>query len=368
MNNLLSTSLSEVFGYIGYGLIAILVLLIMITVHEFGHYIVGKIFHFGIDEFSIGFGPKLFSKKKKDGEIFSIRLLPLGGYCAFRGEDEDTSQNKELKNQDTSSYFNNKKPYQRILVLIAGAFMNYLLAILLIMAMFFSFGQNAFKVNQLIEGYSEEYSFQLDDVIIKANNKRVYLTTDIMSAISDKKQGDVVNFVVRRNNQDLIVDIKLKKDTNFENIEDTNTLLESLGIHELATTFVKFGFFKTIGNSFQYSLRLAGTIFTVFHQLFSGKIGIDAMGGTVTTISVTTMAIKNGGLKFLLYIASFIGVNLAVFNLLPIPALDGSRVIFCLIEWIRKKPVNRKIESIVHTIGFTLLILFAILLDVRQCF
>ena len=116
-NSLFLVSFLDVLSFIGYILIAILVLLLMITVHEFGHYIVGKIFKFSITEFSIGFGPKLYQKKKKNGELFSVRLLPLGGYCSFLGEDDD--------NADANA-FNNKKPWQRILVLISGAFMNFI--------------------------------------------------------------------------------------------------------------------------------------------------------------------------------------------------------------------------------------------------
>ena len=114
--NLLS-SLVAIASYTGYVLLALLVLLVMITVHEFGHYITGKIFNFKIDEFAVGFGPKLYSKQKKNGEVFSLRLIPLGGFCAFSGEDQEV--------QDVND-FNNKPAWQRIIVLISGAFMNYL--------------------------------------------------------------------------------------------------------------------------------------------------------------------------------------------------------------------------------------------------
>lgn len=118
---------SDVMKTIGSVLLAILILLAMITVHEFGHYIAGKIFKFKINEFAIGFGPALYKRTKKNGEVFSVRALPLGGYCAFEGEDEENSH---------PDAFNNKKPWQRIIVLFAGAFMNYLLALLLIITSF----------------------------------------------------------------------------------------------------------------------------------------------------------------------------------------------------------------------------------------
>ena len=377
MGNLLLTSFSEVMGYIGYVLLAILVLLIMITVHELGHYIAGKIFGFGIEEFAIGFGPKIFKKKnKKTGELFSVRLLPIGGFCSFKGEDADDTD---------PTAFNNKKPWQRIIVLISGALMNYLLALLIIVIMFFSYGQTmlmTYKVEPIDDPlYTVENSFCDRDIIFKANGKNVYLTTDLMNAISGKKAGESVNFLVRRGGEYKSIDILLRADTDFKNVEQMEKLLSSLGIFMeideesgeiissgLYNTGVKFGFFQTIGKSFEYSIKLAGSIFTVLGQLLTGALGIGSLGGTVTTISVTANAIKVGGIRNLLNVASFIGVNLALFNLLPVPALDGSRVVFTIIEWIRKKPLNRKVGGIIHTVGLVLILCFAVIIDLQQCF
>ena len=185
MDFMLLAPIGEIFSYVGYILLALLILLVMITIHELGHYIVGKIFKFDIEEFAIGFGPKIFSKKKKNGEIFSLRLIPLGGFCAFKGEDEE----------DTSpGAFNNKKPWQRILVLIAGATMNYLLSIVLIITMFFAWGQPALVTYKLdpAPNIAIENCFQERDVIISANGKNVYLSTDLMSAVANRKAGDKV--------------------------------------------------------------------------------------------------------------------------------------------------------------------------------
>ena len=375
MNFLLMASFSEIFGYVLYVLIAVLVLLAMITVHELGHYISGKIFGFGIEEFAIGFGPKLYSKTKKDGEKFSIRLLPLGGFCAFKGEDQEDSD---------PTAFNNKKPWQRLIVLLSGAFMNYVFSLLIITLMFGIYGHSAlvaYKVDKTPSVYGEEYQLKERDVILKANGKNVYMLTDLMTAIADKKAGDEVPFTIIRNRQKTNVTIKLNADTNFKNVEEVEDLCSALGIiytidedtgeildSGLRTTGVKLGFFHTLGRSFEYSFKLAGTVLTVFRQLITGSLGIGSVGGTVTTISVTAEAIKTGGLWSLLNIASFIGVNLAIFNVLPFPALDGSRAVFTVIEWIRKKPVNRRVEGIIHTFGLVFLLAFALLVDLQRCF
>lgn len=374
MNNLLLATFGEIMSYVGYIALAILVLLVMITVHELGHYITGKIFKFKIDEFAIGFGPKLFKRTKKDGEVFSVRLLPLGGFCAFHGEDDDV--------QDADA-FNNKKPWQRIIVLISGALMNYLLSVVLIIVIFSAYGHTAlvtYYVDGPTEQYSTQYSFQEKDVIVKADGKNVYLATDLMNAISGREQGDNVDFTIIRDGKKQNVQVTLRSHTNFYNVEDMERLYQSLGISYeknadgtlfntgLYSTGVKFGFFDTVGRSFEYSFKLAGTIFKILGQLITGTLGLSSMGGTVTTVSVTATAIKAGGFRNLLNIASFIGVNLAVFNLLPFPALDGSRVVFTTIEWIRKKPINRKVEGVIHTVGFVLLLIFAVFVDVQRCF
>ncbi len=359
-------------SYIGYILLAILILLIMITVHEFGHYIAGKIFGFGIDEFAVGFGPKLFSKTRKSGEVFSVRLFPIGGFCAFKGEDKD---------DDDPTAFNNKKPWQRIIVLISGALMNYLLALLIIMLMFGVYGQSAlmtYKISPTTE-IEQEYCLKDRDVLLSANGKSVYLTTDLMDAVGGLDKGDTVKFVVRREGKDVTVPVKMRVDTKFKNVEDIKTLYDALGIYYqtdenseminvgLYSTGVRHGFFKTIGMSFEYSFKLAGTIFTVLGQLITGALGISSLGGTVTTISVTANAIKIGGLRYFLNMTSFIGVNLAVFNLLPIPALDGARVVFTGIEWVRKKPLSRRVEGIIHAVGLVVLLLFSVLVDFQRC-
>ncbi len=356
VNQILSVSSAlETAGYI---ICAILVLLVMITVHELGHYVAGKIFGFGINEFAIGFGPKIFKKTKKNGELVSIRALPLGGFCSFKGEDQD---------DDDPSAFNNKKPWQRIIVLVAGAFMNYLLALILITIMFGCYGKPAYFVSGVADGVTvSEYTLNQNDVILSIDGKNAYMATDIMKSLKGKTAGEEISVKILRDGKTQTLTLTLYSTADFENVEQVSNVLAPLGLKSLSPTNVKLGFFACIGNSFDYSFKVAGTIFTVLGQLLTGKLAITSVGGTVTTVGMTATAIKTGGMYSLLMIASYIGVNLAVFNLLPVPALDGSRVVFTIIEWIRKKPINRKAEAIIHLVGLIVLFGFAILVDILQ--
>lgn len=350
-------------------LLAILILLVMITVHEFGHYVAGRALGFKINEFSIGFGPAIFKRKSsKSGQLFAVRAFPLGGYCAFEGEDEEG---------ESEGAFNKQHPFKRIVVLIAGAGFNYLLAIIIILISTFAFGQMAYRVNavEVTAEYTAEYSLQAGDTIVDIDGRDIYLAADLVSALHGRAEGEVVEVGVMRGGQRATANVMLRADCNFENSADISLAFHALGVgtyeneqgafYDLSTVNCKFGFWESIGRSFMYSFKIAGTIFTVLGELLTGNLSLDAVGGPVTTIKLTS-EIASQGVQNFLEIAAYIGVNLAVFNLLPIPALDGSKVVFCLIEWIFKKPVPRKVEAVIHVIGFALILGFAILVDVLQ--
>lgn len=438
-------------------ILAFLVLLIMITVHEFGHYIVGKAFKFKINEFAIGMGPAIFKRtNKKTGEVFSLRVLPLGGFCAFEGEDE-SSENENA--------FNNKHPLKRIAVLVSGALMNLIVGVLVLMLSVGIYGQLLLKVHDFKEDaqYSE-YSLVENDVILKIENKNIYTSTDVVDALKGKKQGDVIKIYVQNDGAKCDRVVKLRNDVTSNNLTDNVSAFTAIGVGTLeqiveptkiskfssgdyilkfgdgvdyssstrvygidqvidkaktlkagdtlslwvlskgerkqtlisittdlsilsneqilqqigiqkstpqlnySSANVKFGFGETIKRGFIYSINVGGTIFRTLGELLTGKLGLSAMGGPITTITTTSSAIMAGGFNYFLEIMGFIGINLAIFNLLPIPALDGSRVVFCIIEAIRKKPLNRKVEGVIHGVGLLLLLGFCVLVDLLQIF
>ncbi|MBR4942621.1 MAG: site-2 protease family protein [Clostridia bacterium] len=413
INNLLS--FASVMKSIGGVLLAIVILLAMVTVHEFGHYVAGKLLNFKINEFSVGFGPAIWKKRsKKTGELFALRAIPLGGYCAFDGEDElmeeaesktterengeepfdeltgDVNLASEEKDEgmyemngenSEESYpepkgerFNDQAPWKRIIVLIAGATMNYLLALLVIICMFAFVGRPVYKIAERMENSLENVGVEtlvdellVGDVVTEIEGKNVYMITDYMDILDGKKKGDTVTFTVIRDGKETEAKLALKADADIANLSDVSTLLVSMGVQSMYAVSLSEGFFETIGNSLAYSVKIGGSVLRSLGELLTGKLGIESMGGPITTIKVTSEAASSGISSFL-NITAFIGVNLAVFNLLPVPALDGCKVIFCLIEWIRKKPVNRKVEGIINLIGIAVLFGFAILVDLLQIF
>ncbi|MBQ5927294.1 MAG: site-2 protease family protein [Clostridia bacterium] len=422
----LMSKLTEVLTSAGGIVLAIVILLAMVTIHEFGHYIAGKLLGFKINEFSIGFGPAIFKKRsKKTGEIFALRVVPLGGYCAFDGEDEEgeeelkkkaeeenavkpfeefpeqeepalpTVQKTEREENETGDEypepkgkkFNDLAPWRRIIVLVAGATMNYLLALVLIVIMFACCGQPIYRVvapEEIItvsddagedpyaqnQNHDGKYALLFGDLLEDINGKRIYLVTDFIDALNGKKAGEEVKLGVLRkdekgNYQKTTVVVTLPEDANFKSSSDTSPICRLLGVTTgLKGEPVKQGF-RSVPRAMEYSVKIGGVILRTLGELLTGKLGLESMGGPVTTIKIASEE-ASGGLFRFLNIASFIGVNLAVFNLLPIPALDGSKVIFCIIEWIRKKPINRNVEAIIHFIGIIALFAFAILVDILQ--
>ncbi len=410
---------TDILKGLGGGVLAIALFLVMVTVHEFGHYVAGKALGFKITEFSVGFGPAIFKKRsKKTGELFAIRCIPLGGYCAFDGEDEfgeseqspfvDIEENQEETQNEIpmveekeeypepkGAYFNDQPPWKRIIVLIAGAAMNYILALLVIVTMFAALGRPVYEIHKespkenASQGAVETYQngLQTGDVLLAIDGKTVYLITDILDALDGKKQGEEVALTVIREGKKQTFTMPLVEDAEVQSMSDNRALFFSLGIAyreevadengemkmtltrggALSPKTTREGFFETIGNSFAYSFKVGGIVLRSLGEFLTGKVGLDAMGGPVTTITETAKAATSGALSFM-NMAAFIGVNLAVFNLLPVPALDGCKVIFCLIEWIRKKPINRKVETMIHFGGIVFLFGFAILVDILHWF
>ncbi|HKL94282.1 MAG TPA: RIP metalloprotease RseP [Clostridia bacterium] len=408
---IISATAAEVFTYIGYILIAILALMVMIVIHEFGHFLAGRLLGFKIDEFAIGFGPPIFKRKTKTGMQFSIRPFPVGGFCAFAGEDEDNPDPKA---------FNNQKPWKRLIVLFSGAFFNFVSAIIFISIFFMAYGQILPVITSVDNAGTNSSSFEVGDVILAINGRQVniLMPEDLNNAFA--KAGDQAVFkVLRKGNTekiniskhyylpfedgDLVLSIDgvelpengrilasewlVSEDAMSAPVGTTKTFVLNRGDSQMSTSITKsvvegeegwyfygfgvtrsivmqkLGFFRAVGRSFGFSFFTVFKILASLGALITGKLPLSSAGGTVTvvkTIAESTMV----DFSNILYIIAIISANLAVMNLLPLPALDGSRMLFCVIEWIRKKPINRKVEGVIHFVGLVVLLVFAVFLDV----
>ena len=355
---LLSVTFVEVLEWIGYILAALLCLMFIIVVHEFGHYVAGKIFKFKINEFSIGFGPAIFKHiNKKTGEQFSLRCIPLGGYCAFDGDEEEKESPSE------GSYYS-KPPWQRIIVLLSGAMFNFFSAIIVISVFFMAFGDVLPTVVETGEVYADkemtiaaEQPLKEGDIVLSADGEDVYSLIDATAFSDAMKDKESVTLVVLRDGEE--VELNVKK--VYYAGEDGQAAY-GLGITYGYTQY-KMEFFPAIGHSFVFVGDVIELIFTSIGQLFTGDAKVsETLGGTVTAVA-SLAQLTHAGFYAIMYGVCVLSASVAIMNILPFPALDGSKVIFTLIEWIRGKPVNRKIENIIHMVGLALMLILAIVLD-----
>ncbi len=372
-----------------YVLLAIVVLLFMVMVHELGHYIAGKILKFKIDEFSIGFGKAIFSRtSKKTGEKFSLRIFPLGGYCSFYGEEDDGKAINADVVEVKDKPFNEQKPWKRIIVFLAGVTMNFLTAILFSWILLCSVG---YDVPQIVDysttvnvNESGESIFQKNDVITHINGKKIDFAfgvnfvdavNNVKSSAKEFYERETYDFdtdgyytfsmTVRRDGERVeLPSVKVVQAPQEEGDEETYRYLIGLeNDNKVCTTAYRYGFFEGLGRSFSMAFGFAWVVLKSLWMLITFQIPITEMGGTVTTIATMAEYTKVNPANLLIFIP-LISANLAVFNLLPFPALDGAHVLFTVIEWIRKKPIDRKVENTIHFVGICVLFAFVVLVDI----
>lgn len=325
-------------------LVAVLLFLVLIIIHEFGHFIAAKLLGVRVNEFAVGFGPKLFSKQLGE-TVYSLNLVPLGGYCAMEGEDEASDDNKA---------FCNKSAWRRFLIVIMGALFNLLLGLVIVAVILAP--TDRFATTTVAEFNENAVSYtsglRTDDTILKVDGRRIFTTYDLSYAFTNVKDGKVDITVERDGEKKLLKDISFKSET-------------ADGIDYLTVDFKVYGEDKTVGtylkNTFKTTISYCVVIWRSFVDLLCGKYGLSAISGPVGVTVVIANAAKQS-LQNLLPLMAFISINLGIFNLLPIPALDGGRLVFILFEMIFKKKIPDKYESVVHTVGFAILILFMILI------
>ena len=344
-------------------LAAILVFGLLIAVHELGHFLAAKLCGVRVNEFSIGMGPLLWSREKGE-TLYSLRALPIGGFCAMEGEDEDTGDERSFVRQGF---------WKKFFILVAGAAMNFIAGVLILLVLYG--GAQAFYVDQ-VTGLAPEFAqvgengLMEGDLFYKVNGYRTYLSGDAQTYLS--YAGDSVDIEVVRDGRHIVVE-NIKK--------QTCTSMDG-------STYVGYGLYlgraavpATLGVRLQYTwyqaVDFVQLVWFSLAQLVAGNAGMQDLSGPVGIVSTITEVGENSAtvgiaVQNIAYFAALLAVNLSVMNLLPIPALDGGRVLFLLVDAVAlllfKRKVPEKYQAAVNAAGFAVLMGFMLLVTFQDVF
>lgn len=362
-------------------IVTILMFLVMVSLHEFGHFITAKLMNFKILEYAIGFGPVIWHSKKGETQ-YSLRVIPLGGYCKFEGEDEKSNDERA---------FSNRPVWQRIIVVAAGGIFNIILGFVLFMIIvpFISPVSTNVVEDVVPDSYIEQVGIMPGDKIVEINGKHVSFYNDISLYADSFKSGETYDIVVKRNGEkhkynfspsENTVDYKYTEDgiqveSYLNGKQETDEFVpydennikdeEKVGTTETVQRLI-IGFYPqkediNIRNIWGYAWNetkfVVKLVYNSVWQMITGKIGMEEMSGPVGVVSEVNNAVNSGSYSWLniLNLTALLTINLGVFNLLPVPALDGGRLFFMIIELITRHRIPPEKEGIVHAIGFVLL-------------
>ena len=343
-------------------ILTILVFSLIVVIHEGGHFLMARRCGIFVEEFAVGMGPVLFHHKTKKGLDVSFRLLPIGGFCRMKGEEPDPDHADEKPAPDS---FNGVAIWKRALVVAAGPFMNFVLAFVLLLVFNLALGYTSREIADVDPGYpAYEAGLSAGDTVIGLNGESIHVFGKISFLLMYYEEGEDVTLVVRHpdGEKETLV-FPLKYDEELQRYRMGFTVNSRGSLSEEAKTRGFFpALFETVAESFWYTGYEIEITIRSLGMLLSGKVGIDALTGPIGIVSVVgetyQEAARYGFLTVLASIGSIIvliSANLGILNLFPIPGLDGSRLIFLLIEKIRKKPMNPRIENAIYITGFVLL-------------
>lgn len=317
--------------------IAILAFGAMIAIHEAGHFFVARACGVKIYEFSLGMGPRLFGWTGKDETKYNLRLFPIGGYVSMKGEDED---------EEGEDSFSEKKPWQKFLIVAAGATMNLLLGIIISLFLVLSSTLASNIVGEFADGAVSNEWLKVGDEIVEINGTSVHTYDDMQYEILHDGY-EPIDIVVIRDGERVTLE-----DVQFHTAEESGVVF---GLRDFKVMPVK----KTVGNvlthTWYMSVSTVKMIWESLLDLLGGRVGMEAVSGPVgVTEAIGTAA--SAGAYSLFYLLAALTMNLGVFNLLPFPALDGGRLVFILYEMIFRRKVSPKFEGAVHFVGIVLLL------------
>ena len=337
-------------------LLFVLILGTIVFVHEAGHFIFAKIAGVYVYEFALGMGPKIFSKKGKETE-YSIRAIPIGGFCQMAGEDVDDDQLKKVPKDRTLQA---KSAWKRFLIMFFGAGNNFILAILVLFFIALVWGGTTMNpvLSEVENGYpASEVGMQKGDVITKINGHKVTTSDDISLylAVADTNKESVI--VVKRDNKEITFKMKPKK------VKEDGEEVYRYGIamkQEREKGFV---------SAIKYTGKKTASIFkqmtVTVAWLFSGHVKLNQLSGPVGIYSVVGEQ-SRAGLANILYLLAFLSINVGFLNLLPLPAFDGGHILFIIIEKIKGSPVDPELENKIHTVGLILLMLLMVVVTIND--
>lgn len=333
-----------------YIIIAIILFGVLIAVHEFGHFITAKLCGVKVLEFAIGMGPLLWSKQGKE-TLYSLRLLPIGGYCAMEGEDNES---------DDPRAFSAQGPIKKSVILVAGAAMNFLFGLILLFVVFLYSPPQTTEITDFMEGcpYESADAFHVGDEFYKIDGRRIYVTSDVSACLAN---GEVHDITVRRDNKLVTIhDYRIV----LREYEEADGLRYGFYFEASADSLL-----DKIRYTWNYAMNFTRMVWGSLVDLVSGVYGVNDLSGVVGIVDVMNDVGQSSPTFFvavlnLLYFAAFIAVNLAVMNLLPIPALDGGRIFFLILLWPVEKLLGHKIdpkyEGYIHSIGLALLMVLMV--------
>ena len=334
----------------------ILILGFIIFVHEFGHFTWAKICGVYVYEFALGMGPKLFGFTKGETD-YSLRLIPIGGYCQLAGEDIDDDDKKKVpKNRRLQS----KTCFQRFLIMFWGAGNNFLSAfiILFFIALIWGAAPLTPTITSVESGSAaDKAGIEVGDVVTEVNGHKIKTTDDLALylAIADPKKETKIS--VDRDGEDETYKVKAVKVK--ENGEERYKY--GIGMQQEK----EYGFVNSLKYMCGKSVSLFKQMFLTFGYLITGGIKLNQLSGPVGIYSVVGQTSKSG-LASLLYLVAYLSINVGFINLLPLPAFDGGHILFIIIEKLRGKPVSPELENKIHAIGLILLLLLMVVVTVND--
>ena len=314
---------------------ALLIICVLIFFHELGHFMAAKACGVKVNEFAIGMGPKVL-KKQKGETLYSVRAFPLGGFCAMEGEDEDSQDERA---------FNRKSVWKKAIIIVAGAAMNLIIAIILMIAVNYMNGVPTTTISQ-VEENSPAYTagIQKGDKILSINDKKINSWDDVQ-AVKNAVNTRELNIKVQRKDTELNIKTTLKEN-------DRNKIIGIVPVSEKNIV-------KAIANGPSATWNMAKSMYSGLYSLITGKVSAKELSGPVGIVYLINKGISRG-FATVLYLTSLISLNLAIINMLPLPAVDGGRLLMVIIRRLTGKAISSKVEGVIHAVGLGLLLLLTI--------